>query len=180
MGFLSVPTLVLWLIFTAWIEGLHRHWSVLLDHIALQLDNREDKRKRRWREEREGGRRLFLHIPSKEGDYSRDGYNSRKYGIQTSGNFSIHPQFTDLTDHNHHTHTRCPGKIIPHLTSFKNLRLDWKLIRLKRNTYKLIETRNVGNNLSLKCHPSLRLTPQRAALQDRLEITYTGLPHRRF
>ena len=71
--------------------------------------------------------------------------------------------FLFRTDPNHHTHTLCPGKITPHLTSLKSLRLDWKLIRLKRTTYKLIKTRNAGNNISLKCHSSLRLTPQRAA-----------------
>ena len=39
-----------------------------------------------------GGEAIILNIPSKVGgggDYSRDGYYSRKYGIQT-GNFSIH------------------------------------------------------------------------------------------
>ena len=50
-----------------------------------------------------------------------------KYSVKGGrlfGNFSIHRQFTDLTDHNHHTHTSCPGKRIPHSTTFKNLRLD--------------------------------------------------------
>ena len=37
-----------------------------------------------------GGGAIILNIPSKGGDYSRDGYYSRKYGIQTSGNFAIH------------------------------------------------------------------------------------------
>ena len=42
-------------------HSLNRHWSVLLDHIALTLD-REG-----------GGRRLFLIFPFKGGDYSTEG-----------------------------------------------------------------------------------------------------------
>ena len=44
----------------------------------------------------EGGRgdysreAIILNISSQGGDYSKGGYYSRKYDIQTPGNFSIH------------------------------------------------------------------------------------------
>ena len=77
MGFLSVPNLVPWLD----IQSLHRHWSVLLDQIPLQLD-REGMKEREDSERGGGGgtiirgRRLFQIFLSKEGgDYSREAIN---------------------------------------------------------------------------------------------------------
>ena len=63
-----------------------------------------------------GLRRLFKTFPSK--------------GAIIRGNTVYRPPeifrsiFTDLTDPNHHKHTLCRGKITPHLTSLKSLRLD--------------------------------------------------------
>ena len=45
-----------------------------------------DKRKGRWQEGLGGGGRLFEIFPSKGGDYSRDGYYSRKYGMLGTSN----------------------------------------------------------------------------------------------
>ena len=77
MGFLSVPNLVPWLIFRAWIITD----IVLLDKISLQLDR--EVIKERQDGERVGGgggaivegRSLFQIFPSKGGDYLREAIN---------------------------------------------------------------------------------------------------------
>ena len=94
MGFQSVPNLVPYIKLS-----LYCHRSVLVDQIPLQLDREGIKE----REDGEGGaiirgRRLFQIFPSKGGNYSRDGYYSRKYtshvSQQTTNNY--HPSSNRL------------------------------------------------------------------------------------
>ena len=57
-----------------------------------------------------GGEAIILNIPSKVG-----GGAIIRGTVIIRGNTVYRPEifrstFTDLTDHNHHTHTLCPGK----------------------------------------------------------------------
>ena len=61
MGFLSVPNLVPWLIFIAWIVTDQSG----MNHIALQLDR--EGIKGREDDERSGGEAIILNISVQEG-----------------------------------------------------------------------------------------------------------------
>ena len=102
MGFLSVPNLVPWLIFRAWIVT-DQFCSgflllVFLYQIPLQLDREGIKDKTRWRKGWGGGviireRWLFQIFPSKGrgGDYSREATNRGTANIR--GNTVYKPKF---------------------------------------------------------------------------------------
>ena len=135
MGFLSVPNLVPWLIFRAWIITD----IVLLNQISFQLDREGIK-------EREDGERvggdywreaIISNISIKVGqffeggDYLRDGYYLRKYGMLSLG-FNLTPSESSISEVGSLTNTPHNHWIIVMLKLFclKHFSLPWMLFEV--------------------------------------------------
>ena len=138
MGFLSVPNLVPWLIFRAWLITD----IVLLDQISFQLDREGIKERVKEREGGWGGgdywrEAIISNISIKvgqffeRGDYLRDGYDLRKYGMLSLG-FKLTPSESSISEVGSLTNTPHNHWIIVMLKLFclKHFSLPWMLFEV--------------------------------------------------
>ena len=130
MGFLSVP-----------FQSLNNHWLVLLDQISLQLDREGIKEREDGERVSRGGdywrEAIISNISIKAGqffeggDYLRDGYYSRKYGMPSLG-FKLTPSDRSISEVGSLTNTPHSHWIIvmPKLFCLKHFSLPWMLFEV--------------------------------------------------